>query len=855
MRITSLASPVAVRPLLVPRGATSNPSAASAISTYKATGLAKAVVIEDSAENIQAKWGDLKALANAGKISAFKLTDATKPTLSLKASDLGKDSTALLGKVSAVALVKVSDTSDNIATNLNDLQAQAAKLLSIEQSGTKAVLGITAAQLKSASAALAKIDGGSYTLSVSGVGASTLAGVMANAKVTTFSVTDTSGNIAANLNALTGAGDRLSSITQSGVKAALSITAAQLSSATATLAKIDGNTDNAYSLSVVGARASQVSDLASNAKVTAFSLIDTATNVAGNLVDLKANNAKLKAIALTDTSAVLSVKVDDLTSAAGVLAKITSKFTYQIADSSANISAGLDTLQAKVKSIASLTLTDTGRPTLAVTSTQYKQDAAVLAKISGAALSVKLSGNYADYTVTTNKDGSLSLSIPKTSPLTGAEKASRAADLNTYKGVNFLEFKDFTAFGDTGDANLNALLSGGTNFWWTNGTGAKASDTQVKAGVYGLDATSAKHEFTYSFMRTLPDTATPQDQNGFVEMNDTQKAAVTDAFSYLSSLINVTFTLSDATTGTADINFGTNNQANSAGYANPPNGSGEHPVFLMLDKASPSNQSFSYGSYGWQTVIHEIGHTMGLKHPGNYNAGGGGTTGPYLPKATDNSRFSVMSYTAAPDANKVTTLSNGYSYTGMSPSTYMTYDIAALQYIYGANTTSDADTTHQTLSFTKDWQGFQTVWAADGGTLDASALTRANIIDLREGAYSSIGIQTYGKTTFGMNNVGLAFGSYLDNIKGGLATDAFFVDASNIDTTQSIDGSEGSDIVYLNGNASEWTVSDWDGINDTNGTATNSLTQKTITLTNIEKIKYYDSKAYATTHSAIDLNA
>ena len=855
MRITSLASPVAVRPLLVPRATTSNPSAASAISTYKATGLAKAVVIEDSAENIQAKWGDLKALANAGKISAFKLTDATKPTLSLKASDLGKDSTALLGKVSAVALVKVSDTSDNIATNLNDLQAQAAKLLSIEQSGTKAALGITAAQLKSASAALSKIDGGTYTLSVSGVGASTLAGVLANAKVTTFGVTDTSGNIAANLSALTGAGARLSSITQSGVKAALSITAAQLSSATATLAKIDGNTDNAYSLSVVGARASQVSDLASNAKVTAFSLIDTATNVAGNLVDLKANNAKLKAIALTDTSAVLSVKVDDLTSAAGVLAKITSKFTYQIADSSANISAGLNTLQAKVKSIASLTLTDTGRPTLAVTSTQYKQDAAVLAEISGAALSVKLSGNYADYTVTTNKDGSLSLSIPKTSPLTGAEKASRAADLNTYKGVNFLEFKDFTAFGDTGDANLNALLSGGTNFWWTNGTGAKASDTQVKAGVYGLDATSAKHEFTYSFMRTLPDTATPQDQNGFVEMNDTQKAAVTDAFSYLSSLINVTFTLSDATTGTADINFGTNNQANSAGYANPPNGSGEHPVFLMLDKASPSNQSFSYGSYGWQTVIHEIGHTMGLKHPGNYNAGGGGTPGPYLPKATDNSRFSVMSYTAAPDANKVTTLSNGYSYTGMSPSTYMTYDIAALQYIYGANTTSDADTTHQTLSFTKDWQGFQTVWAADGGTLDASALTRANIIDLREGAYSSIGIQTYGKTTFGMNNVGLAFGSYLDNIKGGLATDAFFVDASNIDTTQSIDGSEGSDIVYLNGNASEWTVSDWDGINDTNGTATNSLTQKTITLTNIEKIKYYDSKAYATTHSAIDLNA
>ena len=839
MRITSLASPVVVRPLLVQRAASTNPTAASAVSTYKSTGLAKAVVIEDSAENIQAKWSDLKALANAGKISAFKLTDSGKPTLALKASDLGKDSVALLGKVSAVATVKVSDTSAQIAANLDDLQSQAAKLLSIEQTGTKAALAITAAQLKTASTALAKIDGGAYTLSVSGVGATAVSSMLANAKVTSFSVTDTSGNIAANFSALTGAGDRLSSIAQSGTKVALSITAAQLSTSAATLAKIDGNTDSAYTLSVVGAQASQVSDLASNTKVTAFSLIDSAANVTAKLTDLKANNTKLKAIALTDASAVLSVKVDDLTSAAGMLAKITSKFTYQIADNSANISAGLDALQAKVKSISSLTLTDTVRPTLSVTATQYKQDAAVLAKISGAALSVKLSGNYADYKITANKDGSFGIT----------DSQKRTNESNTFKGVNFFEFKNFTTFGDTGDPNLNALLSGGTNYWWAKDQGAKASATQVKAGVYGLDASSAKHELTYSFMRTLPATATAQDKDGFTEMTATQKAAVVDAFSYLSSLINVKFTLSDSTTGAADINFGTNNQASSAGYANPPNASGDHPVFLMLDKSEASNQSFSYGSYGWQTVIHEIGHTLGLKHPGNYNAGGGGAAAPYLPKTTDSSRFSVMSYTPVTDANKVTATATGYSYTGMSPSTYMTYDIAALQYIYGANTTSNADTKHQTLSFNQDWQGFETVWAANGGILDSSALSRSNIIDLRQGAYSSIGIQTYGSTTSGMNNVGLSCGSHLDTVKGGTAADAFFVDSTNIATTQTIDGGAGSDIIYLNGSASDWTLT------DNNSKATNILTQKIVTLSNIENIKYYDSKAYATTHSAIDLKA
>ena len=107
-----------------------------------------------------------------------------------------------------------------------------------------------------------------------------------------------------------------------------------------------------------------------------------------------------------------------------------------------------------------------------------------------------------------------------------------------------------------------------------------------------------------------------------------------------------------------------------------------------------------------------------------------------------------------------------------------------------------------------------------------------------------------------MNNVGLAYGSYLGTVKGGTAADAFFVDSTNIDTTQTIDGGAGSDILYLNGSASEWTISDWNGSIDTSGTATHSVTQKIVTLTNIENIKYYDSKAYATIHdSKIDFKA
>jgi hypothetical protein len=44
----------------------------------------------------------------------------------------------------------------------------------------------------------------------------------------------------------------------------------------------------------------------------------------------------------------------------------------------------------------------------------------------------------------------------------------------------------------------------------------------------------------------------------------------------------------------------------------------------MLAKNGTYSQepSFAPGSYNWSTIIHETGHALGLKHPGNYNAGG-----------------------------------------------------------------------------------------------------------------------------------------------------------------------------------------------------------------------------------------
>ena len=108
----------------------------------------------------------------------------------------------------------------------------------------------------------------------------------------------------------------------------------------------------------------------------------------------------------------------------------------------------------------------------------------------------------------------------------------------------------------------------------------------------------------------------------------------------------------------------------------------------MLNNKSAVNTKPIQGDYGWETIIHEIGHTLGLKHPGAYNAGGGVARGPYLTATDDNRRNTIMSYKAPTDATtNWVAAGQGYSNQGVSPRTFMPMDILALQFLYGKNQT------------------------------------------------------------------------------------------------------------------------------------------------------------------------
>jgi len=146
----------------------------------------------------------------------------------------------------------------------------------------------------------------------------------------------------------------------------------------------------------------------------------------------------------------------------------------------------------------------------------------------------------------------------------------------------------------------------------------------------------------------------------------------------------------------------------------------------------------------------------------------------------------------------------------------------------------------------------QTIWAPAGGKIDASAMSLSNIIDLRAGYFSSIGIQgpsnlpssiaTY-QTYTGMNNVAIAYGSAINDAVGGSGNDAFYVNTGN----DNIDGGEGIDVAFLYGKSDDWTISPATGSTQT---AINKNSNVTQTLKNIETISYYDATVATPTHTA-----
>ncbi|WP_050531347.1 M10 family metallopeptidase C-terminal domain-containing protein [Pseudaestuariivita atlantica] len=170
------------------------------------------------------------------------------------------------------------------------------------------------------------------------------------------------------------------------------------------------------------------------------------------------------------------------------------------------------------------------------------------------------------------------------------------------------------------------------------------------------------------------------------------------------------------------------------------------------------------GTYNRRLMLHEVGHGMGLSHPGPYN-GSGFTYANDADHWNDSRQYSNMSYWLETET--------GADFGNMS--TLALHDILAIQIEYGINwaTRSGNDTYgfNSTAGDSYDFTSTRTtssggetqnldmafsIW--DGGgidTLDFSGSASGTELDLREGAFSSVNGQIY--------NVSIAYGAVIEN--------------------------------------------------------------------------------------------
>ncbi|SDG60988.1 Matrixin [Thalassobaculum litoreum DSM 18839] len=329
---------------------------------------------------------------------------------------------------------------------------------------------------------------------------------------------------------------------------------------------------------------------------------------------------------------------------------------------------------------------------------------------------------------------------------------------------------------------------------------------------------------TYSFMTAAPSYADDDERFGFSAMNSAQRSAAVQALDAWAEVAGITFVeVSDAGDG-GFIRFGTNDQLGiSSGYAYYPGTSDANgDVYIANDQAV--NQSPVAGDYGYLTLLHEIGHAIGLKHPGNYSADGNGTEGPYLPSSEDSEQYSVMSYNDHPG---VSTYSQG---PGL-------YDIAAIQYLYGANTTANAGDNTYILNDTQN-PTIRTIWDTGGtDTIDFSGQTTGAVISLLAGSFSSVGPSGNGERA--SDNVAIAFGVTIENVSAGRGDDVVTGNAANnvlrggLGDDQ-LDGGTGTDAALFSGAqaAYSWTSSgDFLNISGPDGSDT---------LSNLEILRFDD---------------
>jgi serralysin len=221
--------------------------------------------------------------------------------------------------------------------------------------------------------------------------------------------------------------------------------------------------------------------------------------------------------------------------------------------------------------------------------------------------------------------------------------------------------------------------------------------------------------------------------------------------------------------------------------------------------------SLNQGGYDFITFLHEFLHALGLKHPHDKGPGtqptfpgvpNGADTGSYGTADLNQGIYTTMTYNDGYATNPEGTLPLSvvnYGFQG----TPMALDVAALQYLYGANTSHNTGNNKYVLpSANTAGTYYACIWDAGGIDTIENASAKVSTIDLRAatlqaapggGGYLSKVSKIHGGFT-------IANGAQIENAIGGSSTDKLIGNAVGNQLLgragdDTIKGGSGSDVL------------------------------------------------------------
>lgn len=231
--------------------------------------------------------------------------------------------------------------------------------------------------------------------------------------------------------------------------------------------------------------------------------------------------------------------------------------------------------------------------------------------------------------------------------------------------------------------------------------------------------------------------------------NTAQRAETRDSIKLWDDLVPITFVEVKGTG--ADIRLA-NSFDPAQAYAFYPAKQGyqfQSDVFIADPRANWTNNWLGFNGYGATTLVHELGHTLGLSHPGSYNYDPNLdlTYSNYAEYAQDSTQYSIMSYWAAEETGASirdwSTLQFGNA---QSP---LLHDILTIQAKYGADLSTRAgDTTYgfnsnagrDIYDFSANKFPYLSIYDGGGNdTIDLSGFNASVFLDLHAGSFSSVG--------------------------------------------------------------------------------------------------------------------